>query len=153
MVYKNIDKIIRRSHLQVVRWLLGAFLSWLLLGVGAPLATAQTRQSPDAAPATTAPVETVETDQTSSSSTSSQAVLDPTLSTGAAQTMNDRGSGAGLLAATGLAGAGALLARGRTTSPQTRGNPGPGSGGPPHRRASKAGGSRGPHGSARVGWC
>jgi hypothetical protein len=116
---QRIGKTLRRSHRPIVRWLSGALLAWLLLlGVGVPLAAAQTGQSPESAPANTAPVDTAAVERPSSPVAAAQT---PTLTTGVSQKMNGLGSGLGLLAATGLAIAGTQLVRARATPAQAAG--------------------------------
>jgi hypothetical protein len=121
----NIGKNVRSMRGMVSQRMTGAILSWLLLlGVGVPLAAAQTSQSPDSAPANTTMAEVAATDQTANPAATSLSILDPALTASVSQTANDvRGMAGGellvLVAAGVMAAAGAQMARGKTTSSQT----------------------------------
>ncbi|MCG8350495.1 MAG: hypothetical protein MI924_22235 [Chloroflexales bacterium] len=62
---KHFGQTWQHSRRQVLRWLLGVFLAYSVL-LSVPLATAQTNQSPDTAPADTTPVESAAVEQSSS---------------------------------------------------------------------------------------
>lgn len=121
MVHTDIGKRLLRSHYHLIRWLLGTLLTWfVLLGAGAPIAMAQTSQSPDAAPITSDPADTAVVNQTANP-TPSQALLSPALIAGVTQAANDmRGIAGGellaLVAAGVMAAAGTQLARGGMAS-------------------------------------
>jgi hypothetical protein len=132
---KNIQQM-RWRRRPVMRWLWGTWIAWLLLGVGAPLAGAQTSQSPDTAPATTAPIESATEQQHTPPAT-----LDPTLTTGVTQATNEiRGRPGGELLALAVAGIMAttglqLAHNGPAAAPGSTSAPPPASpAGPPTRR-------------------
>jgi hypothetical protein len=93
---QRIGKTLRRSHRPIVRWLSGALLAWLLLlGVGVPLAAAQSKQGPNTAPANTTSAEVATVDQAATPAAPSRAIIDPALSAGITQAKRNTGPRSG----------------------------------------------------------